>query len=106
MHQPNSPVNKEVAFYDAAYGCEALGDALPLYYTKLVKSKIISMSELIKLTVANPAKVLGLEAGVIKVGMKENFILFSKEDIAVVDNKQSLYNQETLFGRVVPVEKN
>ncbi|WP_297484078.1 dihydroorotase, partial [Sulfurimonas sp.] len=43
LHQPSSPVNKEVAFFDAAYGCEALSDALPLYYTKLVKSKMITM---------------------------------------------------------------
>jgi len=55
LHQPSSLVNKEVAFYDAAYGCEAIEDALPLYYTKLVKNGLISMSELIKLTVANPS---------------------------------------------------
>lgn len=101
LHQPSSPVNKEVAFYDAAYGCEALGDALPLYYTKLVKSGMISMSKLIELTVKNPAMSFGLEAGEIKVGQKANAVLFNPNSSKVIDNKQSLYNNEELSGEVV-----
>jgi len=104
LHQPSSPVNKEVAFYDAAYGCEALGDALPLYYTKLVKKGLVSMSELLKLTVKNPAKVLGFEAGEIAVGKKVNFILFNTKSENIVDNKQSLYDTQRLSGRVTLLE--
>lgn len=100
LHQPSSPVNKEVAFYDAAYGCEALGDALPLYYTKLVKSGLISMPELIKLTVANPAKVLGFEAGEIVVGRKMDLLLFDSNRENIINNKQSLYDSESLMGKV------
>jgi len=100
LHQPNSPVNKEVAFYDAAYGCEALGDALPLYYTKLVKSGMITMSELIRLTVINPAKTLGFEAGKIEVGKKINALLFDVNTQKIVTNKQSLYNNHSLYGEV------
>ena len=44
LHQPSSPLNKEVAFYDAAYGCDGLKNAMSLYYSKLVKSGMISMS--------------------------------------------------------------
>ena len=94
LHQPSSPVNKEVAFYDAAYGCEALSDALPLYYTKLVKSGLISMSELIKLTVTNPTKALNIKS--------DGFILFNPHAKRVVNNKQSLYDGEELFGEVIP----
>ena len=100
LHQPSSPVNKEVAFFDAAYGCEALSDALPLYYTKLVKSEMITMSELVKLTVENPAKALGYEAGEIKEGEKADFILFNINEKYEVKNAQSLYNAEELFGSV------
>ncbi|ADN09053.1 amidohydrolase family protein [Sulfurimonas autotrophica] len=101
LHQPNSPVNKEVAFFDAAYGCEALEDALPIYYTKLVKSGMISMSELVKLTVQNPAKSINIEAGVIEVGQNANLVLFDLNEKRVVDNAQSLYNGEEIFGKVV-----
>jgi dihydroorotase len=100
LHQPNSPVNKEVAFYDAAYGCEALSDALSLYYTKLVKPGIISMGELLNLTVKNPAKYISQEAGEIAVGKKADMILFDTEQSYVIENLQSLYNEQRVYGEV------
>ena len=101
LHQPSSPVNKEVAFYDAHYGCEALGDALSLYYTKLVKSGIITMSELIKLTVKNPASSINKKAGIIEVGQKVDALLFNPHAKTTVQNSQSLYNKDVLNGEVL-----
>ena len=100
LHQPSSPLNKEVAFYDAAFGCEALSDALPLYYTKLVKSGLISMSKLIELTVKNPAESINLESGEIKVGQKANALLFDINKETTINNSQSLYNGESLYGEI------
>jgi dihydroorotase len=100
LHQPSSPVNKAVAFFDAAYGCEALGDTLALYYTKLVKTGLISMQELVKLTVTNPAKTIGLEMGKIEVGAKITPVLLDTSKSYEVKNEQSLYNGEILFGEV------
>ncbi len=100
LHQPSSPVNKEVAFYNAAYGCEALCDALPLYYTKLVKTGLVSMSKLLKLTVQNPAKHLNLDKGKIQVGMQADLLLFDTQKSYVLKNIQSLYNKETLDGKI------
>ena len=106
LHQPSSVVNKEVAFYDSANGSESIGEALPLYYTKFVKSEIISMSELIKLTVQNPAKSIGLQAGIIDVGVKADFILFDKEKSFIIDNSQSLFDGEELFGDIVLLKED
>lgn len=103
LHQPSSPLNKEVAFYDADYGCEALSDAMPLYYTKLVKTKLLSMQELVKLTSQNPAKCVGMNVGEIKVGIPANAFLFSTEAVKEVKNEQSLYNGEELIGEVVNI---
>jgi len=103
LHQPSSPVNKEVAFFDAAYGCEALQDAIALYYTKFVKSGLIDMQTLIKLTVQNPAKAIGIEAGEIKEGQRADIILFDPNAKKVINNKQSLYDKEELFGKIVPL---
>ncbi|WP_457747563.1 amidohydrolase family protein [Sulfurimonas sp.] len=100
LHQPSSPVNKEVAFYDAAYGCEALGEALPLYYTKLVKSGIISMSELLVMTSKNPSSCISAHKGVIEVGAQADFILFDAQSTTVVESVGSLYSGETLVGAV------
>lgn len=106
LHQPSSPVNKEVAFFDSAYGCKALGEALPLYYTKLVKTGMISMSELIKLTSKNPAKSIGIEAGEIKEGIEANILLFNPNSKQVIKNDQSLYNGDELFGEIISIEKS
>ena len=100
LHQPSSPLHKEVAFYDAAYGCEALENALPLYFSKLVDSGMISMSDLVRMSVENPAKALGLKAGSIEVGEAANLILFDKETKNRVTNKQSLYYNEELSGKI------
>jgi len=100
LHQPSSLVNKEVAFYDADYGCESLGDALPLYYTKLVKSGLITMSKLLKFTSRNSAINIKKDYGSINVGDNVNAVLFTLDVENKVQNEQSLYNKETLSGKV------
>lgn len=100
LHQPSSPVNKEVAFYDAAYGCSGLSNALSLYYTKLVKSGLIDMQELLKLTVSNPAKSIKQKAGVIEVGAKAELVLFDTTKTVVLNDVGSLYNTQELSGCV------
>ena len=101
LHQANSPVNKEVAFYDASYGCEGLDSALSLYYTKLVKSGMISMSQLIELACKNPAKSIGIDAGVIEVGAKADFLLFDTKESVIIKDSGSLYKDEELNGKIV-----
>lgn len=91
LHQPNSPVNKEVAFDDAAYGCSALGDALPLYYTKLVKSGLIDMQTLLQLTTDNAR---------VEPACETKLILFDPSKSYVVQNVDSLYNSQELSGIV------
>ncbi len=104
LHQPSSPVNKEVAFAEAAYGCEALADAYSLYYTKLVKSGLITFSELITMAVKNPARSIGQIAGEISVSQKADLILFDPTVSTLIENSHSLYNNETLFGAVTPLK--
>ena len=100
LHQPSSPVNKEVAFYDAAYGCEGLKNAISLYYTKLVKGGILSMNELIKLCVKNPSNAIKAECGAIKEGQRANAMLFDPHKTVVMDERLSLYDKEVLYGEI------
>jgi dihydroorotase len=103
LHQPNTPVSKEVAFADAAYGCEAIAEAYSLYYTKLVKSGLIDMPTLVKLAVQNPALSIGVRAGRIEPGADAQLVLLDPDGEVEVQNPQSLYHGETLSGRVVVV---
>lgn len=104
LHQPSSPLNKEVAFYDAAYGCEAINVALALYFTKLVSNGIISFSKLIELCVANPAKSIGLHKGRIEVAQKAELILFNPNTKKTIHNAGSLYDGEVLYGEVITIK--
>ena len=97
LHQPSSPVNKEVAFFDASYGCESIEDTLPLYYTKLVKSGLISMQRLLELCVFGPSNAIKRKNKNITTGSID-FILFDTNKSYIVNNSQSLYNGEELYG--------
>ncbi|MDQ1244524.1 MAG: dihydroorotase, partial [Campylobacterota bacterium] len=103
LHQPSSPVNKEVAFYDAAYGCEGLKNAMSLYYTKLVKSGVVSMSDLVKLCVKNPLEAIGESGGTLEVGQRANAMLFNPHKTLTMNDKLSLYDGEELWGEIKAV---
>jgi len=100
LHQPNSPVNKEVAFADAAYGCSSIGEALPLYYTKLVKTGMVDLGTLVRLTSEAPAAMIGKNAGRIEPGMDADLVLFDPTGESVAEASDSLYRGERLSGRV------
>ncbi len=92
LHQPSSPVQKEVAFFDAEYGCESISDALPLFYTKLVKSGLISMQNLVELISLNPAKT---------INKKNSYVLFNPNKTYKIKNANSLYDGEEIYGEVI-----
>ena len=103
LHSPQSKVNKEVAFYDAAYGTEAIEEILPLYYTKLVKTGLITLSELSKMVSMTPAQMIKKNAGLIEVGQEADLLLFDADETTRVENAQSLYQDETLDGKIISV---
>jgi len=103
LHRSYSPIHKEVAFFDAEYGSEMIENALPLYYTKLVKSGVISFSKLIELTVQNPASACNLEAGKIFEGKKGSFMLFDTTKEHIITSSMTLYKDEKVYGEIVEV---
>jgi len=98
LHQPNSPLHKEVAFFDAAYGSESIEHIMSIYYTTLVKTGWITLENLIKLTSKNASDTLGFESGEIEVGKVANCILFDVTCKERVENVMSLFNNQELDG--------
>lgn len=78
-HAPHAKKDKEVEYNLAAFGMSGIETSFALSYTYLVKSGIMSLSELSRLMSANPAKTLGLEGGEIAEG--------AVADLAIVDLK-------------------
>ena len=103
LHAPQSKVNKEVAFYDAAYGTEAIEEILPLYYTKLVQTGLISLSKLSEMVSLTPAKMIKKNVGLIKEGFIADLVLFNVNEKTQVKNIQSLYKTESLEGKIISV---
>ncbi len=103
LHAPQSKVNKEVAFYDAAYGTEAIEEILPLYYTKLVKSGLIDLAQLSKMVSLTPAQMIKKSSGLIEEGLAADLVIFDADASCRVEKVQSLYADEVLDGKVLSV---
>ena len=101
LHHPNSPVNKEVAFFDAAYGSASIKDILAFYYTKFVKTGLISMQALIRLTSEQIIEDLHLRSNSIEEGHVANFVLLDTNSSYTVSNPLSLLHGEELDAKIV-----
>jgi len=76
--------------------------ALPLFYTKLVKSGVIKFAKMIELCATNPACFTDQKRGKIEEGYIADLVVFDPEGTTIVDTP-SLYEGERLQGRVQKV---
>ena len=99
MHAKTTTSNKDLAFAQASFGVDCMGEFLSLSY-ELVRTKQISMQELITKLCYNPAKLFGLDLK-IEVAKECDLVLFDPQKSYRVSNSDSLYENETLYGQVV-----
>jgi dihydroorotase len=106
-HSPCSVLYKDVAFENAQFGLGALEEYLSLCFTFLVKPGYISMEKLEKLCAQNPAQILAQEKiGRIEPGYNADLVIFDPNVSLNVEDKTSLYQGDTLFGKVIKVIKD
>ncbi|MCG8483230.1 MAG: dihydroorotase, partial [Clostridia bacterium] len=87
-HAPHTEEDKNKPLLDAANGIVGLETALGVALTYLVKTEKIDIMRLIELMSLNPAKLLNLDKGTLKVG--------SAADITIIDpHKQWTVNKNT-----------
>jgi dihydroorotase len=75
-HDPRGPEDKRLPFADAEPGMAGAETVLPLTLS-LVRDGVIDMARAFALLAANPARLLGVNAGVLAVG--------AEADLAVID---------------------
>lgn len=75
-HDPRGPEDKRLPFADAEPGMAGAETLLPLTLT-LVRDGVIDKARAFELLAANPARLLGVEAGKLEIG--------AEADIAIVD---------------------
>ncbi len=76
-HAPHTQDNKRVEFNLAANGIVGLETAVPLIYTRLVKTGLISIERMVEAMSTTPSKVFSLGKGTLAVG--------APADITIID---------------------
>jgi len=102
-HAPHHRDEKAAAYKEAPFGIVGLETALPLMYTELVSSGLISIATLVKLMSTNPANILNLNVGELKVGGLANLTLIdTHEERKVASHKFYSLGTNTPFeGRLL-----
>lgn len=78
-HAPHSMEEKSKSMKEAPFGIVGLETSLPLSYTHLVETGIITLSSLIEKMSYNPAKVLGIDRGNLDIGKIADITIFDPE---------------------------
>ncbi|MGN0806903.1 MAG: dihydroorotase [Candidatus Coproplasma sp.] len=106
-HAPHSQKDKEVEYNLAAFGMSGIETSFALSYTYLVKSGIMSLTELMKLMSYNPAKTLNLAGGEIKIGEVADLAIVDLNAKYVIDGKKFIskgkntpFNGYEVYGKV------
>ena len=87
-HAPHAPEEKEVEYTVAPFGIVGLETALGLIITRLVKSKLMSVEDIVSKVTVNPRRILNLSQAQIKVGQPANLTIFSLEKVWTVDKSR------------------
>jgi dihydroorotase len=102
-HDPRGPEDKRLPFADAEPGIAGAETLLPLSLN-LVRDKRVSETRMMALLAANPAKLLGLDAGLLTPGAPADLILIDPDVPWIVDsNKMAAAAGNTPFDKL-PVQ--
>ncbi len=86
-HDPRGPEDKRLPFVDAAPGMAGAETLLPLALN-LVRDGLINETRMMALLAANPAKILGLNAGTFDTGAPADLIFIDPDTPWVVDSRK------------------
>ena len=86
-HDPRGPEDKRLPFADAAPGM-AGAETLLAMVLNLVREEIIDLPRAFDLLAANPAALLGVEAGAIEAGREADIALIDPDAPWIVDRRK------------------
>ncbi len=86
-HDPRGPEDKRLPYAEAAPGMAGAETLLALALT-LVRDGTVSIGRLFELLSTNPAKILGVEAGLLQAGYEADFILIDEDSPWQVDTRK------------------
>ncbi len=105
-HAPHTPEEK-ADFVKAPNGSIGMETSFAVSYTYLVKTGILSLSELVEKMSTNPAEILCIDAGHIRIGNAADLALVDLDEVWTVDvnklhgkSKNTPFKSKTLCGKV------
>lgn len=85
-HAPHSREEKDKSMVQAAFGIVGLETSAALTYTCLVKTGVLSMTDMVEKMSSNPAKILGLtDRGSISQGKAADITIFDTRKVYKID---------------------
>ena len=110
-HDPRGPEDKRLPFADAEPGMAGAETLLPLTLN-LVRDGVIAMDRAFALLAANPARLLGVDAGVLAEGMEADVALIEPDRPWIVDSDRMAasagntpFDKQPVQGRVTALFK-
>lgn len=110
-HDPRGPEDKRLPFADAEPGMAGAETLLPLTMT-LVRDGVIDMARAFDLLAANPARLLGVDAGVLTVGTQADIAIIDADKPWIVDSDKMAaaagntpFDRQPVQGRVLALFK-
>lgn len=107
-HAPHSVKDKQVEYNLAAFGISGIETSFALGYTYLVKSGVMTLSELMDKMSRNPARTLGLDGGEIREGAPADLAIVDLGEKYVIDSQKFLskgkntpFNGFEVYGKVL-----
>lgn len=98
-HAPHTPAEKDVEFALAPFGILGLETALGIVLTQLVDEKVISIERAIEMMTVECAKIVKIDAGVLREGGPADICIFNADETWTVDPEASKSNsRNTPFG--------
>lgn len=111
-HQPHEAAAKSAPFPASEPGISAFATFLPLTY-QLVRKNVLSVAEWVQRVSVNPARLLGLDAGTVRIGDDANLTVFHPDlhwtlgmDSLLSLGANTPYLGSTIKGRVIATIKD
>jgi dihydroorotase len=110
-HDPRGPEDKRLPYADAEPGMAGAETLLPLTLS-LVRDGVIDITRAFRLLAANPARLLGVEAGALRVGAQADLAVIDQARPWIVDSDKMAaaagntpFDKQPVEGRVLALFK-
>ena len=107
-HAPHSPQEKGGGFRTSPFGIVGLETSCALIYTEFVRTKEMTLADMVRRMSLTPAKILGVEAGTLSVGAPADVAVFDFEHAFRIDpakffskGKNTPFTGREVYGRAM-----